>query len=97
MVEQWNDYVENAQDAAKKAATTPAGQTARQVTEQVEKVVADRPVNAVWRAAFVGASAAALVASLGLAAAKRKHEALFVGQWVPTLLITALWGQTVRR
>ncbi|MBV8596946.1 MAG: hypothetical protein JOZ50_11970, partial [Candidatus Eremiobacteraeota bacterium] len=59
--------------------------------------VSDRPVNAVWRAAFVGASVAALLTSVGFAVAKRRHEALFVGQWVPTLLISALWGQTVRR
>ena len=97
MVEQWNDYVEDAHQSVKDAASTPAGQAAQQVTEQVERIVADRPVNNVWRSAFVGASAVALLASLGLAMAKRRHEALFVGQWVPTLLITALWGQTVRR
>ena len=97
MVEQWNDFVDDAQDAAKDAAATPSGKAARQMTERVESAVADRAVNAFWRAAFVGASVAAMLTSVGFAMAKRRHEALLVGQWVPTLLITALWGQTVKR
>ncbi len=97
MVKQFNEFVDSAKDATARAAKTPAGKTARELTERVERVVRDRPTNALLRATLLGATGLAMLLSLGFALGKRKHEALYVGQWVPTLLLVALWGQTVKR
>ncbi len=97
MVKQFNEFVDSAQDATARAAKTPAGKTARELTERVERVVRDRPTNALLRATLLGATGLAMLLSLGFALGNRKHEALYVGQWVPTLLLVALWGQTVKR
>jgi hypothetical protein len=97
MAKQINEFVDNAHDATARAAKSPAGKTAREVTERLERAAADRPTNALMRATLIGASGLAMLLSLGLAVSNRKHEALYIGQWVPTLLIVALWGQTVKR
>ena len=46
--------------------------------------------------AFLWAAGASIVASLILKSQKRDHEALFVGNWVPTLLIFGLYNKMVK-
>jgi hypothetical protein len=97
MTDQWDDLKESAREVTTAAARTPAGKALSQAVGEAERLVADRPVNALWRSLLLGAGAMAMLVSAGFAASGRKHEALYVGQWVPTLLIGALWLHTVRR
>jgi len=97
MAKQLHEIIGNAEEAAHTAASTPVAKVAREVTDQVERVVARRPTNELWRAGLLGASATAMAASLIFAISNRKHEALYVGQWVSTLLLAALWAQTIKR
>lgn len=97
MAKPLNEFIDSAQDVTTRAAKSPAGKSARELTERVERVLGDRSTNALMRATLLGASGLAMLLSLGFALGKRKHEALYIGQWVPTLLIVALWGQAVKR
>lgn len=54
------------------------------------------PVNASIRTALLVAAGGAVAASLIMQMMDRKHEALFVGQWAPTLVSIALWYQIVK-
>lgn len=107
-VKQWNEFVgtthekaseavHSAKEMADRAARTKAGKATRDVADRVERVVADRATNAMWRATWLTAAGIAAIGSVSMAAINRKHEALFIGQWVPAMLIIALWGQTIRR
>lgn len=46
---------------------------------------------------YLSAAVAAIGASVGLKAAKRNHEALFVGQWVAPFLILGLYNKLVKQ
>lgn len=46
--------------------------------------------------AFMWAAGASVLASLILKSQKRDHEALFIGHWVPTLLIFGLYNKMVK-
>jgi hypothetical protein len=98
---QWNELVENvvdtAEDMAKKADRSKAARKLRDTYERVEHAVGDhRSANALWRSFFIAAAGTAAFASLGMLLVGKKHESLFVGQWVPTLLVAALWGQVIK-
>lgn len=45
---------------------------------------------------FLWAAGASIATSLVLKISKRDHEALFVGQWAPTLLILGLYNKMVK-
>lgn len=45
---------------------------------------------------FMWAAGAAIAASLTLKLQKRNHEALFVGQWAPTLLLFGVYNKMVK-
>lgn len=92
-----SDAIEQAKDSARQASGTQSGRAARDVADQMEDAVAPPATNALWRTLFLGLAGAATLGSLGMFAAQRKHESLFMGQWVPVFVLIALWGQVVRR
>ena len=46
---------------------------------------------------FLGAAIASIVGSILFKAAKKEHEALFVGQWVAPFLILGLYNKTIKQ
>ena len=64
------------------------GPVARAIDEQTAKLPSD---------AFLWAAAASIATSLILKMLDRHHEALFVGQWAPTILILGLYNKTVKQ
>ena len=64
------------------------GPVARAIEEQTAKLPSD---------AFLWAAGASIAASLILRILDRHHEALFVGQWVPTILILGLYNKLVKQ
>ncbi len=65
----------------------PEGKVATTIERQTVKWPSD------W---FLWAAGAVVIGSLALQATKRKHEALFVGEWVPTLLLLGLYNKLVK-
>ena len=45
---------------------------------------------------YLLAAVTAMAVSLGLVCTKRKHLALFIGQWAPSLLIIGLYNKLVK-
>jgi hypothetical protein len=64
------------------------GPVARAIEEQTAKLPSD---------AFLWAAGASMAASLILKMLDRQHEALFVGQWAPTILILGLYNKLVKQ
>ena len=64
------------------------GPVARAIEEQTAKLPSD---------AFLWAAGASMVASLILKILDRHHEALFVGQWAPTILILGVYNKLVKQ
>ncbi|MDQ6766614.1 MAG: hypothetical protein M3Z41_02265, partial [Candidatus Eremiobacteraeota bacterium] len=110
-INQWNDLADNVAenvaetadelakktaDVTRKASQTQPAKTMQHASQRVENVVSNSTANALWRSVFLGAAGVAAVASLGLMLGNRKPEALYIGQWVPTLTIVALWAQVVK-
>jgi hypothetical protein len=60
---------------------------ARAIEEQTAKLPSDT---------FLWAAGGAIAGSLALKFMGRNHDALFVGQWVPTLLILGLYNKLVK-
>ncbi len=69
---------------------------AQSTSSQIESSVKSSDNNATLRSGLMAGAAASLFASLALKAAGSRDDALFVGQWVPTFLIIALWVAVVR-
>jgi hypothetical protein len=63
-----------------------------QVTAAIEKYTSQVPSSV-----FLGAAIASIIGSLALKAAKKQHEALFVGQWVAPFLLLGLYNKTVKQ
>lgn len=61
------------------------------VARTIEHYTAQMPSD--W---FLWAAGGSIAASLTLQALGRKHDALFVGQWAPTLLILGLYNKVVK-
>jgi hypothetical protein len=61
------------------------------VARTIEDVTARMPSDV-----FLWGAVGSIVGSLCLYEAGRKHEALFVGQWAPTLLILGLYNKIVK-
>jgi formate-dependent nitrite reductase membrane component NrfD len=62
-----------------------------QVTAAIEKFTAQVPSSA-----FLALALASMAASLGLQAAKKQHEALFIGQWAAPFLILGIYNKLVK-
>lgn len=62
-----------------------------QVTAAFEKVTAQVPSSA-----YLGAALLSMAVSLGLKAAKKEHEALFIGQWAAPFLILGMYNKLVK-
>ncbi len=80
--------------------TRAAGNTvksaAQSASSSLESKVKKSDTNATLRSGLMAGAAASLFASLALKAAGSRDDALFVGQWVPTFLIIALWVTVMR-
>jgi hypothetical protein len=63
-----------------------------QLTEQIEYYTSQVPSGA-----YLGLAFASIGLSLSLQMLGRKHEAQFVGQWVPTILILGLYNKMVKQ
>jgi hypothetical protein len=64
------------------------GPVARAIEEQTAKLPSD---------AFLWVAGASIAASLILKILDRHHEALFVGQWLPTILILDVYNKLVKQ
>jgi hypothetical protein len=64
------------------------GPVARAIEEQTTKLPSD---------IFLWAAGASVAGSLILKMLDRHHEALFVGQWAPTILILGLYNKVVKQ
>jgi hypothetical protein len=64
------------------------GPVAKAIEEQTAKLPSD---------IFLWAAGASIAASLILKVVDRHHEALFVGQWAPTILILGLYNKLVKQ
>jgi hypothetical protein len=65
----------------------PEGKVAKAIESQTAKLPSDL---------FLWAAGGAILASLALKSAKRDHEALFVGQWAPTILLLGVYNKLVK-
>lgn len=65
----------------------PEGKVASAIEQQTAKVPSD------W---FLWAAGASIATSLALKAARRPHDALFVGQWAPTFLLLGVYNKLVK-
>ncbi len=65
----------------------PEGKLASAIERQTAKLPSD---------IFLWAAGASILGSLILKSAKREHEALFVGQWAPTLLLLGIYNKLVK-
>ena len=66
------------------------------ISGNIEKNVAPEPVNSSVRTALLATAGASMLASLIMHLTNRKPDAMFVGQWAPTLVAAALWYQIVK-
>lgn len=76
--------------------TSSAGEIADRGAEPLERTLSNEPVNSGIRTACLIGAGASILGSLVMQMQGRKHEALFVGQWAPTLISFALWYQIVK-
>ena len=65
--------------------------TEDQVTAAIEKFTSQ-----ISSSVYLGAALASMAVSLGLKAAKREHEALFIGQWAAPFLILGIYNKLVK-
>ena len=88
-----NDYdMEQSQRNAGNAVKS----SAHAASASIESTLKPSDANATLRSGLMAGAALSLFASLALKAAGNREDALFVGQWVPTFLIIALWVAVVR-
>jgi hypothetical protein len=73
-----------------------AGEIAQRGAEPLERRLANEPMNSTIRTACLIGAGASILGSLVMQMQGRKNEALFVGQWAPTLISFALWYQIVK-
>ncbi|HWF17856.1 MAG TPA: hypothetical protein VG754_01230 [Verrucomicrobiae bacterium] len=65
----------------------PEGKIAKAIESQTAKMPSDL---------FLWAAGGAILTSLVLKATKRNHDALFIGQWAPTLLLLGVYNKLVK-
>lgn len=73
-----------------------ANNPARAASETTERELSGEPANSTIRGALLAFAGLSILGSLALQFTGRKAEALFVGQWPPTLVAIALWYQIVK-
>jgi hypothetical protein len=73
-----------------------AGEIGQRGAEPLEHTLANEPANSLIRTACLVGAGASILGSLIMQMRGRKGEALFVGQWAPTLISFALWYQIVK-
>jgi hypothetical protein len=66
--------------------------TEDQVTAAIEKFTSQVPSSV-----YLAGALASMVVSLGLKAAKKEHEALFVGQWAAPFLLLGIYNKLVKQ
>ena len=64
------------------------GSVARTIEQQTAKVPSD---------GFLWTAVGSMAASALLLLTQRKHESLFIGQWVPTLLLFGVYNKLVKQ
>lgn len=62
-----------------------------QVTAAIEKFTAQVPSSV-----YLGMALASMAVSLGFSAAKKPHNALFVGQWAAPFLLIGIYNKLVK-
>ena len=62
-----------------------------QITAAIEKFTAKVPSSV-----YLAGALASMVVSLSLKAAKKEHEALFVGQWAAPFLLLGIYNKLVK-
>jgi len=80
----------NVSDAVDKVTNRPErteGGVAKSIEQQTSKMPSD------W---FLMAAAAAVATSLALQVSGSKHRSLFVGQWVPSILLLGVYNKIVK-
>lgn len=77
-------------------AVTSAGEITQRGAEPLERRLAGEPANSMIRTFCLIGAAASILGSLVMQMQGRKGEALFIGQWAPTLISLALWYQIVK-
>jgi hypothetical protein len=65
--------------------------TEDQVTAAIEKFTAQIPSSV-----YLAGALASMLVSLSLKAAKKEHEALFVGQWAAPFLLLGIYNKLVK-
>jgi hypothetical protein len=63
-----------------------------QITAAIENVTSKVPSSL-----YLGAAIASIIGSVCLNAANKKHEALYIGQWVAPFLILGLYNKMVKQ
>jgi hypothetical protein len=91
-----NAYTGNAMETAGTTRPSNAGEVARNMSEPLERGLANEPANSTIRTMCLAGAGIAVAASLMMQLRGNKHEALFFGQWAPTLIAFALWYQIVK-
>ena len=62
-----------------------------QITASIEKFTSQIPSSA-----YLGAALASMAVSVAFKAARKNHEALFVGQWAAPFLILGIYNKLVK-
>jgi hypothetical protein len=62
-----------------------------QVTAAIEKFTSKIPSSV-----YLAAALASMATSLGLKAAKKEHEALFIGQWAAPIFLLGIYNKLVK-
>jgi len=63
-----------------------------QLTAAIEKVTSKVPSSV-----YLGAAILSIIGSVAFKAAKKEHEALYIGQWVAPFLILGLYNKMVKQ
>ena len=63
-----------------------------QVTAAIEKVTSQVPSSI-----FLGCAIASIIGSVAFKAAKKEHEALYIGQWVAPFLILGIYNKLIKQ
>jgi hypothetical protein len=73
-----------------------ADEIAQRGAEPLERRLAGEPANSIIRTLCLAGAGGSILGSLIMQMRGRKGEALFIGQWAPTLISFALWYQIVK-
>lgn len=83
-------------DTTQQTGSTSAEEIAQRGSEPLERTVSNEPANSLIRTVCLVGAGGSILGSLIMQMRGRKDDALFVGQWAPTLVSIALWYQIVK-